>query len=213
METFDPGPNYTNAVMNNVDMTLIPDKWRPPVDGALTGPRVVQLSQYLRNKASQYFASAQSSGGNPAFSDIAHAHWNAAEAVEDAMTDHLTAIGQPQVASAWEAARTYGAKSFDVDAALDGAGNVAVPVLRGQMRKGVPLSGGVQQLATAGAMYPDLFKATPMRPAPTLLARTGAKVAPVLGAGLGSLLPSPLNIPGAAAGAAMGQHYGERLLR
>jgi hypothetical protein len=126
------------------------------------------------------------------------------------MTKNLEATGQTDLANAWGKAATYTAKSYDVDAALDGAGNVIVPKLVGQMRRGVPLSGGIQQLADAGAMYPDLFKNTPMRPEPSLAAKATAKVLPSVGAGLGGFFAGGW---GAAAGATMGQSASERLLR
>jgi hypothetical protein len=167
------------------------------------------MSKYLREKASAYFKEGTVDGD-----EKGQAHWDAAQAVEDAVERRLKASGQPQVASAWDDARVGYAKTYSVQAALDGAGNVVVPKLKSQLIRGKPLSGGLEDLATMGAVNPEAFKATPQRPSPSLMRRAAAHLAPVAGGALGGATGSLVGAPslGAASGVALGQNVGERIL-
>jgi hypothetical protein len=199
---------YESAIGNIDNYDSIPLKYRPPTSGSMTGSEAVDFSRYLRNKANKYFAAAK---GNPQYEDIGQAHWDAAQAVEDAVKDHLESTGKGQMASDWDKARVYAAKTYSVENALDGAGNVKVTDLKRQLLKGKPLSGDLETLANLGAQYPEAFRTTRVTmPQAGPIRRATAAAAPVVGAGVGGWLGGPL---GGAAGTAVGQNVGERILR
>jgi hypothetical protein len=190
--------------IGNVDTSLIKDKFQPPPGGSITGARAVELSKYLREKASAYFHE-----GTVEATEKGQAHWDAAQAVEDAVERRLKATGQGQTAADWDNARTYYAKTYSVQSALDGAGNVVVPKLKTQLIKGKPLSGGIQDLATMGAANPEAFKATPQAPQVSLPRRIGAKFAQPLGTAVGGTAGGLLGFP--TTGAVIGNAAGEKL--
>jgi hypothetical protein len=197
------GSAYENDIAN-VDTSQIKDKFQPPDGGSITGARAVELSKYLREKATDYFKE-----GTVEANEKGQAHWDAAQAIEDAVERRLNATGQGQVADAWDAARTYYAKTYSVQSALDGAGNVVVPKLKTQLIKGKPLSGGLEDLATMGATNPEAFKTTPQAPQAGLIKRITAGVAPSAGATLGAVIGGG---PGALAGELAGKKFGQKLL-
>jgi hypothetical protein len=201
------GSAYEDDI-GNVDLSAIKDKYQPPPGGSITGARAVDLSKYLREKASAYFQE-----GTVDATEKGQAHWDAAQAVEDAVERRLKATGQAQTATDWDNARVGYAKTYSVQSALDGAGNVVVPKLKSQLIRGKPLSGGLEDLATMGAVNPEAFKATPQAPKPSLLRRIGARSAPMAGAAVGAYLGGPLAPLTGAAGAELGQNIGEQLLR
>jgi hypothetical protein len=195
--------NYLGDIDN---FDSISEKYRPPVSGTITGEQAVDMSRYLRNKANKYFSAAK---GNPEYEDIGQAHWDAAQGIEDSVEQHLNATGQGQLAQAWDQARTYAAKTYSVQNALDGAGNVKVAALKGQLLKGKPLSGDLETLANLGAQYPEAFKTTRVTmPSVGPIRRLAAGAAPAAGAAAGGWLGGPI---GAAVGTAAGQHVGERI--
>jgi hypothetical protein len=182
-------------------------KYRPPVSGTISGEDAVDMSRYLRNKANKYFSAAK---GNPDYEDIGQAHWDAAQAVEDAVKTHLDTTEQGQLGQDWDNARVYAAKTYSVQSALDGAGNVKVPALKAQLMKGKPLSGDLETLANLGAQYPEAFTTTRItQPGPGLIRRGAAALAPVAGAGVGGWLGGGY---GATGGALAGQKVGEKIL-
>jgi hypothetical protein len=202
------GSAYEDDI-GNVDLSAIKDKYQPPPGGSITGARAVELSKYLREKASAYFQEGTVDG-----TEKGQAHWDAAQAVEDAVERRLKATGQAQTATDWDNARVGYAKTYSVQSALDGAGNVVVPKLKSQLIRGKPLSGGLEDLATMGAVNPEAFRAAPQRPTPSLFRRAAAQAAPVAGAAAGGWLGGQLGVPGlgATGGAALGQNVGEQLL-
>ena len=190
--------------IGNVDTSLINEKYRPPPGGSIPWDRSVELSKYLREKASAYFQE-----GTVDATEKGQAHWDAAQAVEDAVQRRLKATGQAQTATDWDNARVGYAKTYSVQSALDGAGNVVVPKLKSQLIRGKQLSGGFEDLATMGAVNPEAFKSAPQKPSPGIIRRAVAGAAPVVGAGIGGGLAGPW---GAAGGAAVGEGLGNRLL-
>lgn len=201
------GPKYEQALGEIDNLEDIPVRYRPPASGSLTGTQAVDLSRYLRNKANKYFSAAK---GNPLFEDIGQAHWDAAQAVEDAVRDHLQAAGQGDLATAWDQARVYAAKTYSVENALDGAGNVKVTALKQQLLKGKPLSGDLETLANLGAQYPEAFKTTRVTmPQAGPIRKGAAYLAPIAGAGVGGMIGGT---PGGAIGAAAGEHVAGKIL-
>jgi hypothetical protein len=148
-------------------------------------------------------------------SDLADAHRDAAEAIEDATQQHLAATGRGQLAQDWDDARVYTAKTYSAQGALDGAGNVNVSKLKQQILKGKPLSGNMETLANLGAQYPEAFRLTPpSAPAPGMIRRGAAALAPSAGALMGEALGSGLGLPGVGSvmGAAGGKVAAERIV-
>jgi hypothetical protein len=201
---WETSPTY-EATMKGINTNLIDEDIRPPVGGELDGAETVRLSQNLRNRGAAYW---KASSNNPAFRPIAAAHDAAAEAVENEFENHVSDV--PGLSDAWDAARTYVAKAKNVEAALDGAGNVRPTLLKTQMLKGKPLSGGVQDLAIAAAKYPDYFKPTPAAPpAVGLPRRIAAGFAPSAGAAGGAAVGGAFGVP--TLGALIGEQGGQKL--
>jgi len=209
------GPNY-EAAMNDLSEIPgeIPKHLKPPEASTATGEGIsgaqaVDLSKKLRYRANQYDRQAQLSG-NPEASDLAELHRGAAEALEDAVRDHLSSTGQEKLAQDWDAARVYTAKTYSVQNALDGAGNVKVTALKQQLLKNKPLSGNLETLANLGAQYPQAFKLSPVSaPAPGLIKRGIAGALPTIGTGAGAHV---FGAPGAVAGKIIGEHLSEKIL-
>jgi hypothetical protein len=203
---WEASPAYeTDAKGINLD--LIDKDIRPPAAGNLDGPETVRLSQSLRNASRDYWKS-YASNPDPATKKIAMAHDAAAEAVENEFERHVADV--PGLSDSWDAARTYVAKAKNVEAALDGAGNVRPTMLKSQMLKGKPLSGGVQDLAVAAAKYPDYFKTTPMMPPQVgLTRRIAAKFATPAATAIGGTIGGTAGFP--TTGAVLGNEAGAKL--
>lgn len=179
-----------------------------PTGDAITGQQAVDLSKALRAKANQ-FPDFGVNADNLAYSKISQAHVDAARAIENDVRSQLTADGNAKLADDWDAARVYRAKSGAYEEALDGAGNVRVPELKKQLFKaGVPLSGNAEMLANVGAQYPELFRATPAAPQPSILRKAAARSLPAIGGAVGAHF-GPF---GAALGVEGGENLGRRLL-
>jgi hypothetical protein len=124
-----------------------------PENGSMDGETAVELSKTLRNEASTYESSANRSGA-PNDKALAKAYRGAATAVENAIQDHLTAIGKPELADNWDNARRTIAKTYSVQDALDGAGHVDASKLAKQSIKGKPLSGNLEAIADFANAFP-----------------------------------------------------------
>lgn len=191
------------------------EKLKPPAPGAsISGKEAVNLSRKFRFRANQYDKQAMLSG-SPEASDLAELHRGAAEAIEEAVKQHLDSSGKGQLAQDWDNARVYVAKTYSVQNALDGAGNVRVTDLKRQLLKNRPLSGNLEMLANLGAQYPEAFKLTQLSgPKPSLTRRAAAAVIPhattAAGAGLGSAIGFPG--AGAVAGRAVGESLANRIV-
>ena len=129
-----------------------------PENGTMDGETAVELSKSLRSEAASY-ETAASRSGDPQARSLGRAYRGAAEAVENAVQDHLTNIGQPELADNWNNARTLIAKSYSVQNALDGAGNVDATKLGKQLIRGKPLSGALETAANFANAFPKAAKA------------------------------------------------------
>lgn len=183
-----------------------------PVNGMLSGEQSIALSRSLRSEAKDLFASAKVTG-NPADLKLAQAHRDAAEAVENAVTAHLQGTGQGELADAWDARRTLMAKTYDVDNAMDAAGNVDATKLSRQLMKrgGKGMSGQMDLVANLAGQNPQAFKLSPEN-APAGVGpvrRLAARAAPLAGAMAGGHLGGPL---GAGVGEMAGDSLGRRIL-
>lgn len=178
-----------------------------PQGPTITGEDAVDFSKKARFLANQM----EKNPANPFAAQDAQMYRDAAEAVEDSVRDHLAATGREQLADNWDAARVYTAKTYSVEHALDGAGNVRAADLKAQLFKnGKPLSGKLEQVATLAAQYPEAFRTTRVTaPQVSLLKRGAAAALPFAGAAAGGSLGGGM---GAAAGEAAGAYAGNKLL-
>ena len=119
----------------------------------MDGETAVELSKNLRNQASAYWNSSGRTG-DPVERSLAKAYSGAAAAVENAVQSHLESIGKPELADEWDQARRTIAKTYSVQSALDGAGNVDAAKLGKQSIKGKPLSGNMEMIADFANAYP-----------------------------------------------------------
>lgn len=94
-----------------------------PANDTMDAGTAVELSKDLRFNANANESMAMRTG-DPSAKAMSRAQRDAAEAIEDQVQRHLTANGQPELAGEWNQARTQIAKSYTVQKALDGAGNV-----------------------------------------------------------------------------------------
>lgn len=208
------GENYQQAIQaaHDDNMNAAPNARLPlPQGDSITGAQAVDFSKKARFLANQL----EKDSSNPFASNDAQMYRDAASAVEDAVQSKVTADGNPQLAAAWDGARTYYAKTYSVQNALDGAGNVNVTALKRQLLKNKPLSGNLETLANLGAQYPQAFKLTPSAtPQVGLMRRIAGRAAPGLGTAAGSLLGGSVGVPtlGAIAGNAVGENVAGRLL-
>lgn len=130
-----------------------------PQNGMMDGETAVELSKALRSEASAYDANAIRTG-DPSAKALARAYRGSASAVENAIEDHLNNIGQPELAKNWDNARRTIAKSYTIQNALDGAGNIDATKLGKQLIKGKPLSGDLEAIADFANTYPKASKPT-----------------------------------------------------
>lgn len=92
--------------------------------------------------------------------DIGRAAKKAAGALEDAIEDHLQAIGQPDALAALREARKTIAKTYTVEKALNqSSGTVDAKKLAAQLQKGKPLSGELRNVAEFAARFPKASQA------------------------------------------------------
>lgn len=143
-------PKYRSTGAQQVQDLV--DSLKPP-NGTMDGETAVELSKSLRSEANSY-QSAADRMGDPQARMIARAYRGSAEAVENAIEKHLTDIGQPQLAQNWDNARRTIAKTYSVENALDGAGNVDALKLGKQLIKGKPLSGNLEAAANFANAFP-----------------------------------------------------------
>lgn len=179
-----------------------------PEGSDITGQQAVDLTKKLRNRANQLDGIQGVNANGDLWSDVAKAHLDAANAIENDVKTHLESIGNGGLADDWHDARVYTAKSYAYQHALDGAGNVRVPDLKRQLLNGEPLSDNAEVLATVGAQNPELFRSTPAQSKPGIIRRAAARTVPVLGGIAGSHL-GPF---GTALGVEAGQGIADRLL-
>lgn len=120
----------------------------------------VELSKDLRyNAASNYSAATRT--GDPTMRALAQAQQKAAEALENELGRHLESTGKPDLAGEWDAARTHIAKTYSVQNALDGAGNVDATKLGKQLLKGKPLSDELETAANFANAFPKAARVLP----------------------------------------------------
>jgi hypothetical protein len=147
-------PNYKATGAEQVQQLV---KSIQPENGVMDGETAVELSKSLRAEATAQLQSAARTG-DPTARTLGTAYRGAATAVENAIQSHLEKIGQPELADNWDNARRTIAKTYSVESALDGAGNVDAGKLGKQLIKGKPLSGNLEAAADFANAFPKASK-------------------------------------------------------
>lgn len=130
-----------------------------PANDTMDAGTAVELSKDLRFNANANESVALRTG-DPTAKAMARAQRDAAEAVEDQVQRHLTAQGQPELANEWNQARTQIAKSYTVQKALDGAGNVDATKL-GKALKNKNYNDELQTAADFANAFPKAARVLP----------------------------------------------------
>lgn len=120
---------------------------------AFASASAVEKIKQLRTAADDAFRS-----GN---TDVGRAARAGANALEDAIEEHLKTIGQPQLLDQFRDARKLIAKTYTVQRALNPTtGTVDAKALAAQLKKGKPLSGELLDAAEFAARFPKAAQAT-----------------------------------------------------
>lgn len=107
----------------------------------------VEKIKQLRTAADDAFRS-----GN---TDIGRAAKAGAKALEDAIEEHLRAIGQPQLLASFKDARALIAKTYTVEKALNqSSGNVNAKKLAADLNRGKPITGPLREAADFANQFP-----------------------------------------------------------
>jgi hypothetical protein len=164
--TITPGQGFNKALDKIVEphlkaMAGFPNAKPSPVitlvdslrSDAFDAASAVAKVKELRSMADDAFKP----GGQGA--DIGRAAKSAAKAIEDALDDHLVAIGEPDLLRQFRDARTLYAKTATVEKALDKtSGTVDARKLAAELQKGKPLSGDLKKVAEAAGQFKTAFK-------------------------------------------------------
>lgn len=147
-------PSYRSGASQQVADLV--SSLKPP-NGTMNAETAVELSKDLRYNANAN-ATAAARTGDPSLRALSRAQAQAAEVVENEIERHLNAQGQGELAGQWDDARRTIAKSYSVESALDGAGNVDAGKLGKQSLKGKPLSPELQTAADFANAFPKATK-------------------------------------------------------
>jgi hypothetical protein len=111
---------------------------------------MVELTKKLRKDATSNLKSFD----DPGKRELGMAQRHAADAIEELIDRALTSVGKDGLVSDWQAARRTIAKSYDVESALnDSTGNVSARQLGQMMKKGKPLSGGLEKAGSFARQF------------------------------------------------------------
>jgi hypothetical protein len=166
----------------------------------------VEYVKKLRQQASSNLSFAASA--DPTKKALGLAQRDAAGALEDMVIRHLQNTGKGGLADRFDKARTLIAKTYSVEGALnEGSGNVIASRLATQLKKGKPLSGGLELAAKFAQAFPKA--AAEMNTSPGV----SALDAMVGGAGALTVNPALVALPVARVGAreALLSKTGQRL--
>jgi hypothetical protein len=118
---------------------------------------VVRQIRKLRADAASLFKKAGRSA-DPDDLELAHAHRALADALDNQLERHVTAMGRPELANAYTAARRRLAMIHDVDSAFDEAKGVVDPKVFARLAdRGRPLTGELKVIADTAAAFPEAF--------------------------------------------------------
>ncbi len=173
--------------INDLVDTLLRDKFR--VSSA------VEYTKQLRAAAGANLAY----GADPTRRALGRAQWEAAGALEDVVVRHLENTGKGHLASRFDQARTLIAKTHTVESALnESTGNINAMALARELKKGKPLTGGIEMAARFAQAFPRASREVLDSPG------VSAVDALVAGAGAATVNPGMLAMPAGRIGARAG---------
>jgi hypothetical protein len=144
----------------------------------------VQTISILRDDADKAYRAGSNLAGK--------AYKKAADALEQAIDDHLVAVGPGDMLKAYRDARVTIAKTYTVQKALNSqTGEVSAQVLARELVKGKPLSGELKQIAEIGHAFPRATQA--LKEAPKSLSPLDWGMAGIAATGSGG---NPLSAAG-----------------
>ncbi len=121
----------------------------------VASPRaMMELIKDLRAKGTTNLKSFD----DPAKRALGMAQRDAATALEEQIERGLGTGPLKDLVPEFQAARKMIAKSYDYEAALDPSGNVSAKVMAALSRRGKPLSGNAEKIATAGEAFPKAMQ-------------------------------------------------------
>jgi hypothetical protein len=165
-DKFSPkqNPNYTDPLFAG----------DPPAQyQAMDSGAIVDAVRGLRADAKKLYTKGQQ---DPDAARMADATQNTADALDDFLQRSLVKNGQPNLATAFTNARTQLAKIKSVEDAYNPqTGSIDASSLAQDLDRGVPLSGGLQQIAESYKAFPKAFQMPERLPqgGPTLLEQGG----------------------------------------
>jgi hypothetical protein len=113
-----------------------------------SGKQAVNSIRIMRDEASEAFRKGDNA--------IGRAKQDLANAIENAIETNLEARKMPDLVARFKDARQWLAKSYDIEDTLE-AGEVNVKDLVKKLDQGVPLSGGLRQIAEMAQAAPKNF--------------------------------------------------------
>lgn len=200
--TITPGAAYTSALDDIVKTTKsasnsFPKAVKNDIPALVDGIRVnqfdagdaIEMTRVLRGQADVAYRAGDNALGK--------ANKKAAQALEDAIDDHLSANGATETLKNFRDARKLMAKTFTVEKALNGeTGDISAAKLAAELTKGKPLSDELLTIAKMGKLSPknvqSMQYATPAASQLESVSSTAASIA--------SGNPLPMAIPYARAG-------------
>jgi hypothetical protein len=141
----DAAASYTGSIRGGRGTQIVKtvNDLKKSMKNGFTVDKALNEIKVLKNEEGKAYAAGDK--------DLARATTSARTAIEDAIERHLTNTKQDRILlSNFKKARTTYAKSFDVEKALDGAGNVDARKLAQQLKRGKPLSGELKTVARFG---------------------------------------------------------------
>lgn len=157
---FSPPPEFNDAIDAVTNQTGLSPVGRRKIAAdisqykaaSLNGPDTVKTISALRRRS---VAEGKSEDVNT--QDLGQAHRQVADILEDQLAQQATAIGQPELATKLQAARTALAKINDVDSTVKG-GQVDAHAMNKLAKKGVQLSGNLKIIADAAEYAPHVTR-------------------------------------------------------
>jgi hypothetical protein len=173
--------------INELVDTLLRDKFR--------ASSAVEYTKQLRAAASANLAH----GVDPTRRALGFAQRDAAGALEEMVFRHLQNTGKGSLATQFEQARILIAKTYSVEGALnDSTGNVVATALGRELKRGKPLTGGIEMAARFAQAFPKAAREITDSPG------VSAVDALVAGAGAATVNPGMLALPVGRMGARAG---------
>lgn len=215
--TITPGKTFTDALDKIVQPHVraaksFPNSKPNPIvaeidtlrTGSFDAADAVAKIKGLRGEAESAYAS-----GNK---DLGKALKGGADALEQAIDDHLSALGPSKMLKDFRDARKLIAKTYTVQKGLnDATGDVSAQALAKQLEKGKPLSGDLKTIAQVGQAFPKATQA--LKEAPKAVSPLDYALSAITGTATGDPLGlATLAVRPAARGLILSGPYQHRMM-